>query len=82
MNYYDFISKNSVNYINSKLKKFKLIITKNNVKFILNNPGKNHGRSVKSAEEAFKNKKLNSDKIKDKEFIIKYYNKNINKFFK
>ena len=82
MNYYDFISKNSVNYINSKLKKFKLIIYKNNVEFILNNPGKNHGRSVKSAEEALKNKKINYDKIKDKEYILKYFNKNINNFFK
>ena len=82
MNYYDFISKNSKNYINSKLKKFKLKITKNNIQNILNNPGKNHGISVKSAEEALKNREINYQKIKNKEYIIKYYNNNINKFFK
>ena len=83
MNYYDFISKDSIKYINNRLYNFNLKLNRiNNIFDILNKPEKSHGKSVSSADEALKNKDINSEKIKDKDFILTVYNNDITIFFK
>lgn len=82
LKYYDFISKNSIKYINDRLFNYNLKLNKiNNINNILNKPGKNHGKSVSSANEALKNRNINSEKIKDKDFIQTVYNNDITIFF-
>jgi len=87
MNYYDIIDKEkSRKYINKKLYMFNLSIKRNNnILYILENPSKKHGKSVKSSNEALSKKEKCYNYInscaENKLVIKEYFNYKIKKFF-
>lgn len=69
MNYYDIIDKNNViNYIKNKLFAYNLYIKNDhNIFCILDKPSKDHGRSVKSSQEAVNKRKTSYNSFSEEE---------------